>query len=73
MTKLEATIADLRIAVSLTTEPGEDLLVPRERVTELLDEIDRLRAIEQRTRAVIDSTEWDPAWRRAARHILGEA
>jgi hypothetical protein len=43
MTKLEATIADLRIAVSLTTEPGECLDVPRERVTELLDEVERLR------------------------------
>lgn len=42
MTELEATIADLRIAVSLT-EPGECLDIPRVRVIELLDEIARLR------------------------------
>lgn len=46
VTKLEATIADLRIAASLTTESGECLDVPRERVTELLDEIELLRAAE---------------------------
>lgn len=43
MSKLDATIADLRIAMSLPPV-GDDLLVPAVRVVELLDEIERQRA-----------------------------
>jgi hypothetical protein len=34
----------------------------------------RLGAIEERAQAILDAgIEYDPAWRRAARHILGGA
>lgn len=37
-------------------------------------ELAELHAIRDRARGVLDAgIEWDPAWRRAARHILGEA
>lgn len=70
MTKLEATIADLRIAASMT-EPHDSMDIPRVRVVELLDEVERLRAIERRARQVTVSCAGDPR-EDASRWILGD-
>lgn len=85
MTKLEATIADLRIAASMT-EPHETMDIPRVRVVELLDELtnreivtqsvraelEQLRAMQQRALEMRDGEGWSWEESCAARHVLGE-